>query len=127
LCRCSQHHAGTVRRYSGRLYQVKRDSDGKTLDIGVVQPVESPLPDAGGYANAGAQDAFCAKHDLRHQRLSMTSPARVTIFIRRLRDLNSRPAKGAFDTQPIADMAPITISGHKAYGVFHHARHGIPQ
>ena len=29
------------------------------------------------------------------------------------------PDKGAFDTQPIADMAPITIGGgHKAYGVY---------
>ena len=43
--------------YNGPLYQVLRQSDGKTLDIGVVQPVAS---DAGGYANAAAQDAFCA-------------------------------------------------------------------
>src|SRR5216110_2416335 len=46
--------------YNGPLYQVLRQSDGKTLDIGVVQPVVSPVPDAGGYANAAAQDAFCA-------------------------------------------------------------------
>src|SRR5271165_493394 len=50
--------------YNGPLYQVLRQSDGKTLDIGVVQPVASPVPnsggDAGGYANAAAQDAFCA-------------------------------------------------------------------
>ncbi|MGP8175228.1 MAG: arabinofuranosidase catalytic domain-containing protein, partial [Terracidiphilus sp.] len=42
--------------YSGPLYQVLRQSDGKTLDIGVVQPVASPVPDAGGYADAAAQD-----------------------------------------------------------------------
>jgi non-reducing end alpha-L-arabinofuranosidase len=46
--------------YNGPLYQVLRQSDGKTLDIGVVQPVASPSPDAGGYADAAAQDAFCA-------------------------------------------------------------------
>ncbi len=46
--------------YNGPLYQVLRQSDGKTLDIGVVQPTTSPVPDAGGYANASAQDAFCA-------------------------------------------------------------------
>ena len=34
-----------------------RQSDGKTLDIGVVQPSEG---DPGGYADAAAQDAFCA-------------------------------------------------------------------
>src|SRR5271157_2691295 len=38
--------------YNGPLYQLKRQSDGKTLDIGIVQP--------GGYANAEAQDKFCA-------------------------------------------------------------------
>src|SRR5215813_5790903 len=43
--------------YNGPLYQVLRQSDGKTLDIGVAQPAAS---DAGGYANAPAQDAFCA-------------------------------------------------------------------
>src|ERR1035441_5863635 len=43
--------------YNGPLYQVLRQSDGKTLDIGIVQPSGS---DAGGYANAAAQDAFCA-------------------------------------------------------------------
>ena len=33
--------------YNGPLYQVLRQSDGKTLDIGVVQPVASPVPDSG--------------------------------------------------------------------------------
>src|SRR5690349_17503280 len=46
--------------YNGPLYQVKRRSDGKTLDIGIVQPAASPVADPGGYANAAAQDAFCA-------------------------------------------------------------------
>ena len=38
--------------YNGPLYQILRQSDGKTLDIGVVQPAA----DAGGYADAPAQD-----------------------------------------------------------------------
>src|ERR1700710_454676 len=45
--------------YNGPLYQVLRQSDGKTLDIGVVQPANLPVPDAGGYADASKQDAFC--------------------------------------------------------------------
>ena len=97
---------------------MKRQSDGKTLDIGVVQPVASPVPDAGGYADAAAQDAFCANticvinviYDQsgkgNHLRQAPPGP------------LFPGPAKGAFDTQPIADMAPITIGGHKAYGVY---------
>jgi len=46
--------------YNGPLYQIMRQSDGKSLDIGVVQPSDSPVADPGGYANAAAQDAFCA-------------------------------------------------------------------
>src|SRR5919197_6309775 len=38
--------------YNGALYQVRRSSDNATRDIGVVA--------AGGVANAGAQDSFCA-------------------------------------------------------------------
>src|SRR5271156_5655795 len=41
--------------YNGPLYQILRQSDGKTLDIDVVQPIAS---DAGGYADAAAQDKF---------------------------------------------------------------------
>jgi hypothetical protein len=43
--------------YNGPLYQVLRLSDRKALDIGVVPPRGS---DSGGYADAAAQDAFCA-------------------------------------------------------------------
>src|SRR5262252_871138 len=42
--------------YNGPLYQVLRQSDGKTLDIGVVQAAASPVPDPGGYADSAAQD-----------------------------------------------------------------------
>src|SRR5713101_5324292 len=38
--------------YSGRLYQVQRASDNATSDISTLS--------AGGYANAAAQDSFCA-------------------------------------------------------------------
>ena len=46
--------------YNGPLYQVMRQSDSESLNIGVVQPAASPAPDAGGYADASVQDAFCA-------------------------------------------------------------------
>src|SRR6266536_1567776 len=38
--------------YSGRLYQVRRASDGATTDVGTLS--------AGGFANAATQDSFCA-------------------------------------------------------------------
>src|SRR6185437_6527914 len=93
--------------YNGPLYQVRRLADGATRNIGV----------AGGYADAAAQDAFCAN---------------TTCFITKVYDQSlmhndltqaprggfSGPALGGFNNLPIADMAPITINGHKAYGVF---------
>jgi hypothetical protein len=87
------------------------------LDIGVLQPVASPFPDAGGYANAAAQDAFCANtycwittvYDQSPKHNDLTQAPRGGF---------SGPAMGGFNNVPVADMAPITIMGHKAYGVF---------
>ena len=104
--------------YGGPLYQVKRQSDGQTLDVGVVQPVGSPVPDAGGYASAAAQDAFCANTICVINRIYDQSGKGNHLRQAPPGPLFPGPAKGGFDTQPIADMAPITIGGHKAYGVF---------
>jgi hypothetical protein len=103
--------------YNGPLYQVLRQSDGKTLDIGVVQPVASPIPDAGGYANAAAQDAFCANTYCWIATIYDQSP-KHNHLTQAPRGGFSGPAMGGFNNLPVADMAPITIMGHKAYGVF---------
>ena len=103
--------------YNGPLYQVLRQSDGKTLDIGVVRPVAAPAPDVGGYADAAKQDAFCANtycwigiiYDQSGKHNDLTQAPRGGF---------SGPAMGGFNNLPLADMAPITIMGHKAYGVF---------
>ena len=103
--------------YNGPLYQLKRQSDGTSLDIRVVQPTASPVLDNGGYTDATAQDAFCAgticvinliyDQSGKGNHLYQAGPGTF-----------KGPAKGGFNTQPIADMAPITIGGHKAYGVY---------
>ena len=103
--------------YNGPLYQVLRQSDGKVLDIGVVQPVASPAPDAGGYANAAAQDAFCANTYCWISKIYDQSPKHNDLT-QAPRGGFSGPAMGGFNNLPVADMAPITIMGHKAYGVF---------
>jgi hypothetical protein len=103
--------------YNGPLYQVLRQEDGKTLDIGVVQPTASPVPDPGGYADATAQDRFCANtycwittiYDQSGKHNDLTQAPRGGF---------SGPALGGFNTLPLADMAPVTVSGHKVYGVF---------
>lgn len=112
--------------YNGPLYRVLRQSDGKTLDIGVVQPVASPVADSGGYADAEAQDKFCANtycwiaiiYDQSPKHNDLTQAPRGGF---------SGPALGGFNNLPIADMAPITIMGHKVYGVFIEPGMGLRQ
>jgi hypothetical protein len=123
---CVAAHSSTralYASYNGPLYQVLRQSDGKTLDIGVVRPSAS---DAGGYADAAAQDVFCANtycwittlYDQSGKHNDLTQAPRGGF---------SGPAMGGFNNLPIADMAPITIMGHKAYGVFIEPGMGLRQ
>jgi hypothetical protein len=100
--------------YNGPLYQVLRQSDGKTLNIGVVP---ASAGDAGGYANAAAQDAFCANTTCWISKLYDQSPKHNDLF-QAPRGAFSGPAMGGFNNLPLADMAPVSVMGHKVYGVF---------
>jgi non-reducing end alpha-L-arabinofuranosidase len=100
--------------YNGPLYQVMRQSDGKTLDIGVVQPSAG---DAGGYADAAAQDAFCANTYCWITTIYDQS-GKKNHLVQAPRGGFSGPAMGGFNNVPVADWAPVTVMGHKAYGVF---------
>lgn len=100
--------------YDGPLYQVMRMSDGKTLDVGVVPPLEG---NPGGYADAAAQDAFCADtycwlivlYDQSGKDNHLYQAPRGAFI---------GPALGGFDNVPLADMAPVTLMGQKVYGIF---------
>ncbi|HEY5913833.1 MAG TPA: arabinofuranosidase catalytic domain-containing protein [Verrucomicrobiae bacterium] len=100
--------------YNGPLYQVMRQSDGKTLDIGVVQPSAT---DPGGYADATAQDAFCANTYAWITKIYDQS-GHGNHLVQAPRGAFSGPAMGGFNNIPLADMAPVTLMGHKVYGVF---------
>lgn len=95
--------------YDGPLYQVLRQSDLKTLDIGVVRPE--------GYANAAAQDVFCANTHCWISILYDQSPKKNQL-VQAPRGGFSGPEMGGFNNLPIADMAPVTLMGRKVYGVF---------
>jgi len=117
---CAAAHSTTralYYSYNGPLYQVLRQSDGKTLNIGVVQPGVSPVADPGGYADAAAQDVFCANTYCWITKIYDQSPKHNDL-IQAPRGGFSGPAVGGFNNIPIADMAPLTIMGHKVYGVF---------
>src|SRR5512146_418219 len=117
---CAAAHSTTralYASYNGPLYQILRQSDGKKLDIGVVQPTISPVPDEGGYADAAAQDKFCANTYCWITKIYDQSP-KHNHLIQAPRGGFSGPALGGFNNLPVADMAPVTVMGHKAYGVF---------
>ena len=96
-------------KYDGALYQVKRASDGATLNI---KPIRR-----GGYANAAAQDAFCTG----------TSCVITTIFDQsgHGNELTEAPpggfngpAAGGYDNLADASAAPVKVHGHEVYGVY---------
>ncbi len=103
--------------YNGPLYQVRRLSDNAVKNIGVVRPRGLPVPDAGGYADAAAQDAFCANTTCVITKIYDQSPNHNDLT-QAPRGAFSGPAMGGFDNLPIADLAPVTIGAHKVYGVF---------
>ncbi|MFF7990516.1 alpha-L-arabinofuranosidase B [Kitasatospora xanthocidica] len=95
--------------YNGPLYQVRRASDGTTKDIGLLS--------TGGYANAPAQDSFCAAtscvitviYDQSGKGNSLTQA---------LKGSWPGPAAGGNDNLANAFEAPVTVAGHEAYGVY---------
>jgi hypothetical protein len=90
--------------YSGKLYQVERTSDNTTTDISTLS--------AGGYADAAAQDTFCANANCL-----------ITIIYDQTskgNNLGISPAGGAgsADVGANAFALPAIAGGHKVYGVY---------
>jgi non-reducing end alpha-L-arabinofuranosidase len=91
--------------YNGSLYQIKRASDSATLNIGVLS--------MGGYADAAAQDTFCAG-----------TTCVVTILYDQSghgNNLTQGPAGGHvkhIDTLANASALPLVVGGHPVYGLY---------
>jgi hypothetical protein len=117
-CPCDIYEAGgtpcvaahsTVRAlyssYNGPLYQVKRTSDGKTLDINALKP--------GSFANAAVQDSFLNG-----------KPGTISIIYDQSpkgNHLKSAPGGGAVrtpDKEVTADRLKVNIGGHTAYAAY---------
>ena len=90
--------------YNGPLYQVRRASDNATLNIGTLT--------AGGYANAAAQDSFCAGTTCTITEIFDQSPQHNNLTI--------GPAGGAGGADVGANAAalPVMAGGNKVYGVY---------
>ncbi|HMS71328.1 MAG TPA: arabinofuranosidase catalytic domain-containing protein, partial [Saprospiraceae bacterium] len=107
---CVTAHSTTrlLANYKGPLYQVKRLSDGKTLDIGTLphQKGEAVI-----VANAAAQDAFCDQ-DVCFISIIYDQSGNKNHLLQAPPGTFVGPAPGGFNTLPIADMAPVTLAGH---------------
>jgi glycerophosphoryl diester phosphodiesterase len=90
--------------YGGRLYQVQRASDGTTTDIGTLA--------TGGYANAAAQDSFCA-----------STTCTITMIYDQTSQHNDLAIEGGGgavqspDSGAVANALPISVNGNAVYGV----------
>lgn len=114
---CVTAHSTTralLASYDGPLYQIMRQSDGKTLDIGVVGATAG---DPGGYADAAAQDAFC-KDTYCWITVLYDQSGKGNHLYQAPRGGFSGPAMGGYNNVPLMDWAPVTLMGHKVYGLF---------
>ena len=96
---CVAAHSTTRKlysKYNGPLYQVVRQSDGKTL---------------------AAQDAFL-EGTIGYISIIYDQTGHGNDLIQASPGTFNGPAKGEFNTLPIADMAPAVLNGHKVYGAY---------
>lgn len=94
--------------YTGPLYQVTRQSDEDQLDIGL-------LPD--GYVNAASQDAFCAHTSCTITKLYDQSPNHNNLTPAPPGGAAHGPYPNGYDVPALANALPVTVDGHKAYGI----------
>jgi hypothetical protein len=90
--------------YSGPFYQVQRRSDSATANIDALS--------AGGYANAAAQDAFCANTSCTITQIYDQSGHGNNLTI------EGPGGNGGQDVGANASALPITAGGHKVYGLY---------
>ncbi|HEV2419252.1 MAG TPA: arabinofuranosidase catalytic domain-containing protein [Terriglobia bacterium] len=96
------------RAYKGPLYQVTRQSDKAHINIGL-------LPD--GYADAAAQDAFCANTSCTITKLYDQSPNHNDLMPAPPGGAAHGPGPSGYDVPAVANALPVTIAGHKVYGI----------
>src|SRR6185437_8002826 len=90
--------------YNGPLYQVKRAADGGTANIGTLA--------AGGYANAAAQNSFCAGTSCTITEIFDQSPQHNNLTI------EGPGGNGGQDVGANAAALPVLAGGHQVYGLY---------
>ena len=114
---CAAAYSSTralFKNYKGPLYQVQRASDLKTLNIGVLKP--------GGYADAAAQDRFCAKSACTVRTIYDQTANRNDLHPEGPSPAYAPPPYGYYSNRvphlPVpASALPVLANGHHVYGL----------
>ncbi len=96
------------RAYRGPLYQVTRQSDKAHTNIGLLSD---------GYANAAAQDTFCANTSCTITKLYDQSPNHNDLTPAPPGGAARGPGRNGYDSPAVANSLPATVAGHKVYGI----------
>lgn len=94
--------------YAGPLYQVTRASDGKMAEVGVL---------ADGYANAAAQDTFCAGTTCTITRIYDQTAKHNDLTLAPAGGAAKGPGPGGHDVAAVANALPLMVGGHRVYGI----------
>jgi non-reducing end alpha-L-arabinofuranosidase len=94
--------------YTGPLYEVTRESDKAHTNIGL-------LP--GGYANAAAQDKFCANTSCTITKIYDQSPNHNDLTPAPPGGEARGPGPDGYDLPAVANALLVTVDGHKVYGI----------
>jgi len=94
--------------YAGALYQVTRQSDSTTMEIGLLSD---------GYANAASQDSFCASTMCTISKIYDQSPDHNDLTVAPPGGAATGAGPGGYDLPAVATTLPIAAGGHKVYGI----------
>ncbi len=95
--------------YTGPLYQVTRQSDQTTTNVGILSD---------GFANAAIQDAFCANTTCTITKIYDQSSDHNDLTPAPPGGAANGPGPNGYDLPASATALPIIAGGHKVYGVY---------
>jgi len=94
--------------YNGPLYQVTRQSDMATTDVGLLSD---------GYANAPTQDTFCAGTSCTITKLYDQTSNHNDLTPAPPGDNGTGAGPNGYDLPAQAAALPVVVGGHRAYGI----------
>ena len=96
------------RKYTGPLYQVTRQLDKTSINVGLLRD---------GYANAAEQNDFCANTTCTITKVYDQSPNHNDLIPAPPGGAAHGPGPNGYDIPAVANALPVTVHGHKVYGI----------